>query len=137
MPRITGRKEAGARLQRMSGHDKVELVGQALMAGAEEIKAYARQKITEGAVSGKFHVPSKPGEFPKNDEGILAAGIVPARIAPLRAEVSSNAPHAVPLEAGTSKMAERPHMGPSARAKRKRVVELVTKAVNIATQKRG
>lgn len=136
MPKISGAKEASGRLRGMAGREMVELVGQALVAGGELIQTYAQGEITRGAVSGKFHVPSKPGEFPKNDEGILAAGIEVHQIAPLRVQVSSNAPHAVPLEAGTSKMAARPHMGPSARAKRAEVVAKVERAVSIATKRK-
>lgn len=136
MPRISGAKETSARLRALSGREKVELVGQALMAGGEEIQTHAQVEIQRDSVGGKFHIPSLPGEFPNADTGQLASMIEVERVAPLRVQVSSNAPHSVPLEAGTSKMAARPFMGPSARAKRKRVVELVEAAVKIATAKR-
>jgi hypothetical protein len=136
MPRINGDKAVSGRLNALSGRGKVELVGRALFGGGEEIKAYAQTKISEGAVSGVGHVPSAPGQFPKYDTGLLSSRIEVHQVAPLRVQVSSNAPYAVALEVGTSKMAARPYMGPSANAKRKRVVELVEKAVTIATRKR-
>lgn len=136
MARIVGAKGVSIRLRGLAGKEKVELVGQALMAGGEEIQTYAQVEIQRDSRGGKFHVPSKPGEFPNADTGQLASMIEVERVAPLRVQISSNAPHSVPLEAGTSKMAARPFMGPSARAKRKRVVELVESAVKIATSKR-
>jgi hypothetical protein len=136
MPRITGTKQVGDRLRTLAGKEKIELVGQALFAGGELIKAYAQTKISEGAISGANHVPSKPGEFPKYDTGQLSSGIENHQVAPLRVEVSSNAQHAVPLERGTHVMAERPYMKPSTDAKRKEVVALVEKAVSIAVRKR-
>jgi HK97 gp10 family phage protein len=59
-----------------------------------------------------------------------------AQTAPLRVEVSSNAPYSAALEYGTSKMAERPFMRPAVKAKRQRVTELVGKAVNIVVKRK-
>lgn len=137
MATITGTKAVGSRLARMSGKEKAALVGQALFAGGEEIKAHAQHLITENAVSGKGHVPSKPGEPPNEDTGGLRNGIRAEQPAPLRVLVTSNAKHAVPLERGTSKMAARPYMGPAARAKRKAVVDRVTKVIDLVTAKKG
>lgn len=134
MPRITGRERVTARLNGMAGQQVVERVGRALFAGAEIIRAEAAHLITEGAVSGKNHVPSLPGQPPNEDTGVLRTHIETAQTGPLRAEVSSNAPYAVALEIGTSKMAARPYMGPATRRKRKEVVELVRGAVNQAVK---
>jgi len=134
MPKISGRKRVTARLNGLAGQRVVERVGQALFAGGELIRGEAAHLITEGAVSGKGHVPSRPGEPPNEDTGVLRTHIETTRVAPLVVEVSSNAPYAVPLEAGTSKMAARPYMGPAARRKRKEVVELVRRSVNQATK---
>jgi len=100
------------------------------------IKAEAARSITEGAISGKFHVPSAPGQPPKEDTGLLRSSIEVTQTAPLRVEVSSNAPYAAALEFGTSKMAERPYMRPATERKRREVVALVGKAVSIAVRKR-
>lgn len=132
MPRVTGRDEVAARLNGAGGPALIREVGQALFAGGELIRAEAAHLITEGAVSGKGHVPSLPGEPPNEDTGTLRIGIETAQIAPLHVEVSSNAPYAVPLEAGTSKMVERPSMGPATRNMRREVVELVRDAVSRA-----
>jgi HK97 gp10 family phage protein len=135
MPRITGDKGVQSRLNRLSGPQKVALVGQALFAGGEAIRAQAGRLITEGAVSGKNHTPSAPGQPPNEDTGHLRTNIDVSQPAPLRVEIASNARYSAALEYGTGKMAARPFMGPAARAKRKEVTALVKKAVNIATRK--
>lgn len=132
MPRITGREKAEARIRKLSSPAVVERIGQALFAGGEIIRAEAAHLITQGAISGKFHVPSLPGEPPNEDTGNLRTHIETTQVAPLVVEVSSNATYAVALEAGTSKMAERPYMGPASRNKKKEVVALVKKAVDDA-----
>jgi HK97 gp10 family phage protein len=134
MPKITGRETAEAHLKSLGGAQMVRRVGQALFAGGELIRAEAAHLITEGAVSGKNHVPSLPGEPPNEDTGTLRTHIETTQVAPLRVEVSSNAPYAVALETGSSKMAERPSMGPATRNKRAEVVKLVRSAVTAATK---
>lgn len=136
MPKITGKDAVTRRLNALSGREKVVLVGKALFAGGEMIKAEAAHLITEGAVSGKHHVPSKPGDPPNEDTGLLRSMIEVHQVVPLRVQVSSNAPYAVELEGGTSKMAARPYMGPATRRKRKEVVALVEGAVARATKRK-
>lgn len=136
MVRITGANLALNRLRGAAGKDAIRLVGKALFVGGDAIRTEAALSITRGSVSGKNHVPSRPGEAPNADTQVLNRSIETHQVAPLRVEVSANAPYAVPLEAGSSKMAARPFMGPAARAKKKEVVDLVTRAVNVATKKR-
>jgi HK97 gp10 family phage protein len=135
MPRITGKSGAQGRLRNLAGQEKVALVGQALFVGGGKIGAEASRLITEGAVSGKNHVPSLPGQPPNEDTGHLRTNIEVVQTGPLRVEVSSNARYSAALEFGTSKMAARPFMGPAARAKRKEVVALVNKAITVATKR--
>jgi hypothetical protein len=113
----------------------VREVGKALFAAGEMIQVEAQISITAGAVSGKNHKPSAPGEPPNNDTGDLASKIETRQVAPLVVEVSSNSEHALPLEVGTSKMAARPSMGPARDAKRKEVTQLVRKAVDRAVKR--
>ncbi|TXC64978.1 HK97 gp10 family phage protein [Sphingosinicella ginsenosidimutans] len=127
---MRGAKEHSLRLARMMGSGRDRLVGQALFAGGERIQVEAQVSITRGAVSGKNHVPSRPGEPPNADTHRLSDNIETLQPAPLRVEVSSNAPYAVALEYGTSKMAERPYMRPATQKKRGEVVDLVRRAVN-------
>ena len=132
MPKITGSQNVTRRLSGLQGEKAIAEVGKALFAGGELIRAEAAHLITENAVSGRGHVPSLPGQPPNEDTGTLRNNIETTQVAPLAVEVSSNAPYAVALEAGTSKMAPRPYMGPASRNKKKEVVELVQKAVSRA-----
>jgi hypothetical protein len=133
MARIIGADKVTLQLQGV-GQKAVREVGKALFAGGELIRAEAAHLITEGAVSGKGHIVSKPYEPPNEDSGVLRTDIETIQIAPLQVEVSSNAPYAVPLEVGSSKMLPRPSMGPASRRKRGEVVDLVRQAVNRATK---
>lgn len=135
MPKITGVDKAKRRIEGLAGKEKVELVGRALFAGGEAIKAEAQVSITAGAVSGKNHVPSAPGEPPNEDTGTLRRNIAVTQVGPLHVRVSSNAPYSSHLEFGTSKMAARPFMGPAARKVRPQVTKLVGDAVTIAVRK--
>lgn len=127
---MRGAKQHIARLRKLSGPTMERNVGRALFAGGELIQTEAQISITAGAVSGKGHVPSRPGEPPNQDTGVLANNIETVQREPLVVEVSSNAPYSVPLEFGTSRMGARPFMAPARDAKRREVVALVERAVN-------
>lgn len=122
------------RLKALSSPAVTREIGMALFAGGELIQTEAQISITRGATSGKHHVPSKPGEPPNQDTGVLANNIETVQRKPLLVEVSSNAPYSAPLEFGTSRMAARPFMQPARDAKRKEVVALVQKAMNRAVK---
>jgi HK97 gp10 family phage protein len=110
---MKGRKEHVQRLRKLSGPEVVKAASRVLYVGADMIRAEAFRSISAGSVSGKGHVPSKPGEPPNRDTGILQANIEAQLIEPLVAEVSSNAPYSAPLEFGSSKAAARPFMRPA------------------------
>lgn len=120
----------------MTGSGAESLIGQALFVAGETIQVEAQVSITAGAVSGKAHVPSAPGQAPNADTHRLADNIETVQPSPLRVEVSSNAPYSRALEFGTSKMGERPFMRPAAAKKRKEVTDLIRRAINRATQGR-
>lgn len=126
---LKGAKAHIARLNRLAGPEAERQIGRALFAGGEAIQVEAQLSITRGSVSGKNHVPSKPGEPPNQDTGVLASNIETVQISPLLVEVSSNAPYSAPLEFGTSKMAARPFMRPARDKMRAEVAELVRRAV--------
>ncbi len=132
MVKITGSDGISRRLRGLAGQEIVRKVGTALFAAGQMIQVEAQLSITEGAVSGKGHIPSRPGEPPKQDTGVLADNIETVLVAPLRVEVSSNAPYARALEYGTSKMAERPYMRPAVAKKKADAVRLVRNAVDAA-----
>lgn len=126
---LIGAKAHSARLKRMTSPDAVERIGRGLFKAWLEIQTEAQRLITNGAVSGKNHVPSRPGEPPNEDTGTLRRNIETTQPEPLLVEVRSNAPYAVFLEVGTSKMAARPYMKPAVETKRKAVTEYIRAVV--------
>jgi hypothetical protein len=104
-------------------------VGKALFAAGNLIQVEAQISITAGAVSGKGHVASLPGEPPNQDTGLLGNNIETVQVEPLLVEVSSNAPYSAPLEFGSSRMAARPFMAPARDVKREEATQLVRNAV--------
>lgn len=128
MPKITGAERVRIRLKRLSGPDMVREVGASLYAAGQIVETDAALSITNGAVSGKNHVPSRPGEPPNADTHVLDRSIETNLVSPLKAEVSANAPYAVALEYGSSKVAERPFMRPALARKKDEVVDLVRRA---------
>ena len=133
MRNIIGLNKHARRLAKAASPSGLELVGKALFVGADNMRAYAHQKISEGSVSGKGHTPSKPGAFPMRDTGVLQGGLESERTGKLEAEFRSTTPYARELEFGTSKMQARPHMKPTRDAKEREVRDLVAKAINKAT----
>lgn len=110
---IEGMDKFLRRMNSLSGTAMRRDLSKALFAAGDVVRTEAQRSITRGAVSGKNHVPSAPGEPPMNDTGILAANIETRRISDEEVEVSSDAPYSAPLEFGTSKMAARPFMKPA------------------------
>lgn len=135
MTRIKGLDAHLKRLNAMQGAGFVRTIGKGLFAGGQKIQNEAQHSITQGAVSGKNHVPSKPGEPPNQDTGVLGAGITTVQVEPLTVEVSSNAPYAADLEFGTSKMAARPYMRPARDKMKDEVKKDVIDAANHAIRK--
>jgi len=83
--------------------------------------------ITTGAVSGKNHVASKPGEAPNSDTHVLDRSVHVEKTGELTAQSIADAPYAAKLEFGDSKVAERPFMRPAA-TKVKKAVDKLAKA---------
>lgn len=131
---LKGARAHVKRLRKLAGPETARLVGQALFAAGEMIQTEAQLSITRGAISGRGHVPSRPGEPPNQDTGVLASNIETTQPAPLRVRVSSNAPYSAPLEFGTSKMAPRPFMRPARDKMRHEAQRLVQQAMNRAVQ---
>lgn len=132
MAKITGADKVKQRLTRMAASRT--LTDRALYAAGQLIEIEAEISITRGSVSGKGHVPSKPGEPPNADTRLLDTSIDTVVVRPNRVDVVSNAPYSAALEFGTSRMSERPFMGPAARAKTKEAVDLVVRAVKASAR---
>lgn len=138
MVKITGASVVTNRLKTLAGPNTTRLLGQALFAGAESIAVEAQISMTRGSVSGKAHVPSRPGEPPRADTHHLADSIEisgsGAGTDQLRAEVSAFAEYAAFLEFGTSRVLPRPFMKPAAKKMRPKVKALIERAIEAAAR---
>lgn len=105
MVKITGAKAHKARLKRIRSPEMIREVGKAVYVAGDLLTKEAQISITTGAVSGKNHVASDPGDAPNNDTGYLANNIRTVRTGPLTAESSSEAEYAAALENGSEREA--------------------------------
>ena len=127
MAKVIGARRHRARLTTLRRGIRRE-AGKAIFVGAGILETEARRLIINDAIQGKGHVPSAPLTPPNRDTGQLDQSIVAKRRSELKSEVSANAPYAVALEHGTSKMAERPFMRPATKTMRPIITKLVRKA---------
>ena len=131
---LKGMKQFQARLNKLPAEAE-KAVTQALFAGAEYIANEAALSITRGAVSGKNHVASKPGEAPNSDTHRLDRSIEGTKAGRLRAKVTANSGYASALEFGTSKMAARPFMRPARDKSKEHVRDLAVRGMNEALRR--
>lgn len=111
---MKGRQKHVDRLKILSGQNRIiKAAGRVLYVGADMIRAEAHRSISRGSRSGKKHKPSAPGEPPNRDTGVLQANLKAELVAPLEAQVTSEAPYSAALEFGSSKMEARPFLRPS------------------------
>jgi len=132
---IRGARAHINRLKALDGPLVALHVGRALFAAGQLIENEAALSITRGAVSGKNHVPSKPGEAPNADTHRLDRSIETTQITPFKVKVTTNSGYAVPLELGTSRMAARPFKRPARDKKKEPARALVVKGLNAALRK--
>jgi len=121
-------------LHSLPGEVKREIAREMYAAGSL-VATEAQISITAGAVSGKNHVPSAPGQAPNNDTATLANGIEVRQVAPLHVQIASTAPYSVALEFGTSRMQARPFMIPAANKTRRAVNKKLSAAARRAIRK--
>ncbi|WP_333605978.1 HK97-gp10 family putative phage morphogenesis protein [Novosphingobium sp.] len=137
MSDVKGADQVLRRFQKMASPQMKEAVRGALYVGGGILQEDAKASIMAGSISGKKHVPSKPGDPPNNDTHFLHDGIIveQAKDDPLAVDVKSTAPYSAALEFGTSKMAERPFMRPAAARTKGKVAKLVSLAVSREMEK--
>lgn len=123
------------RLNALASASTEKEIGKALFAGGEIIQVEAQTSITRGAVSGKGHVPSAPGEAPNADTHHLSDRIETTQPAVTRVLVTSNAGYSADLEFGTGKMAARPFMRPARDKKKAEVKALIEQALGRVVKK--
>lgn len=126
---LKGAKAHIRRLQALASPAMTDAVEGALFHAGELIQTEAQISITRGAVSGKNHVPSAPGQPPNQDTGVLGGNIETTRAGKLRVRVTSKAGYSAALEFGTSKMPARPFMRPARDKMRPQAEAIVAKAV--------
>jgi HK97 gp10 family phage protein len=132
MAKIRGGQQLSANMA--SASKKVQdAVFRGLFAAANLIETEMELSITRGSVSGKGHVPSRPGEPPNADTRQLDTSIVtvPDRKA-MTVRIVVGAPYGPYLEFGTSKMAARPFARPALRNNRREALALIQRAVRNA-----
>lgn len=126
-----------------SAQDVAKAITRELYAAGQMIEAHAEKSITDGAVSGAGHIPSRPGEPPNEDTGALRRSIETRIVASgdtptVHVEAGGpSAPYAVYLENGTSKMAARPFMRPATEKNRAEVMARVSAAVRLTIRSGG
>lgn len=129
MAKMRGGKGFKIQLGKLTGPEMVRQIGAALYAGGQILEVDMAHSITAGSVSGKGHVPSKPGEPPNSDTHVLDRSIQTVSMAPLKVAVIVDAPYAVAVNYGTSKMAARPFAEPAVARTKKEITALVRGAV--------
>lgn len=129
---IRGIKAHIARLKALQSPRTDLFIGRALFAAGQLIENEAALSITRGAVSGKGHVPSKPGEAPNSDTHRLDRSIETTQINALRVKVTANSGYASSLEFGSSKVAARPFFRPARDKKKDEARDLVARGMNAA-----
>lgn len=143
---LKGARAHTRRLQALASATTEREIGAALFAAGELIQIEAQRSITAGAVSGRGHVPSAPGEPPNNDTGTLADNIETTQPARTRVLVTSNAPYSAAQEFGADivnafgngtavTLPARPFMRPARDAKKQEAKKLVEKALNRAVKR--
>jgi len=126
-----------------NARDVAKTITRELYAAGQLIEADAEKSITDGAVSGAGHIPSRPGDPPNEDTGALRRSIetrivASADVPTVHVEAGGpSAPYAVYLENGTSKMAARPFMRPATEKNRAEVVSRVSAAVRLTIRSGG
>lgn len=134
---IRGTKGAANRLRNAKASGKA--IAQKLYAAGQLIELEAERSITSGSISGKNHVPSRPGEPPNADTRFLDSNIETeiVSVSPPTVHVTSKAPYSAALEFGTSRMIERPFMRPATKKYRSKVREMVKEAIDIRTKRKS
>jgi hypothetical protein len=128
--RFVGVQKHGDRLRRLRSFAGRAAVADAVEDGLNVIADIAKNSIIEGAVSGRDHVPSNPGEPPNADTHDLDQSIhVVMNRETLYGKVVATSDHAAAMEYGTSTIEERPYMRPAGQKGRPKARQGVIEAI--------
>jgi hypothetical protein len=115
----------------------------AMQGSLKLVENAAKQRVANGPKTGRIynrrgveHQASAPGEPPATDTGALIASIgSDAAIVgdTIDGYVRAKAPYAIHLELGTRKMAARPFLVPSIEENRRRIADLLSRALATAS----
>lgn len=124
--KLTGVNKFIARLKALTATAQSKRIAARLYEIGQSIELDAERSITRGSISGKGHVPSRPGEPPNADTRTLDTNIetVLHLSRNPKVTVESRAPYSVALEYGTDKMEARPFMRPAVERARRKVANL-------------
>lgn len=107
----------GPRLLRIDPARVRAAMADELVENAKVIAADAAFSIIDGAVSGSAHVPSSPGNPPNADthdlDQSIHVGDVVEIDGKIQTSVIADSDHALYMEKGTSRVAERPFLEPA------------------------
>lgn len=134
---MKGKDKHIARLKKLSGPEVTKIATKVLYVGADMIRAHAHRSISAGAISGKNHMPSRPGEPPNRDTGHLQSLIETTMPSPTEARVTSSAEYSDALERGTSRIAARPFMRPARDAQEPKIQKLFNQDIRNLVKRSG
>lgn len=136
---LPGAKKHMDRVRRMRT-GVADVVFRELFVWGDAIRVDAQHSIVHGAIQGKGHIASKPGEPPKRDTGQLDSSITTrADRATLTVEVVADTPYAAALELGRAdgSIAERPYMRPASKRQGEKGLARIVHAINVLSAQKG
>lgn len=136
---IIGAKAHANRLGKLRGPGVVRAITAVVFAAAQDIAIDAARSITSGATSGKNHEASEAPDAPNADTHVLDRSINATVTAPLKAEVTADAPYAAAQEFGDEarNLPERPYLRPAAARGRPEAVKRIRNAVRLVVARSG
>lgn len=138
-----------ARLRALGNRNAiVKIAGATVYEGADMVRARAFRLVSQGSISGKGHIASRPGDPPNRNTGELQAGFETVQTGPLSAEFSSNSKHAMPMEFGAHirngfgrgisfEVEERPHVRPARNIEEPRIQKLFARRIEQLVKRSG
>ena len=120
------------RLARLNPALVTPALSASLEGSAEIIAHFAAESIRDGGISGAGHIVSAPGETPNADTHDLDRSIHAGELIDtgdqIQTSVIADSDHALYLELGTSRMAERPFLRPAVAQNRPDMIRRLSEA---------
>ena len=115
------------------GDELIRSVESQLATRLDTTAEYLRQRVVASLGSPDYdpHRNSRPGEYPLSDEGRLKEHVLVDRPDPLTRRISTDLDYGLWLEIGTRRMRPRPFISRTLREEQGRVVEFLTKGIDL------